>query len=69
MLAVAQRVNGCTYRMLAVAPMDRAFCPILLRPGYAVELAMDVASGGSGSAHPDASLATLHALVEDAFRP
>jgi hypothetical protein len=32
-------------------------------------LAMDVASGGSGSAHPDASLATLHALVEDAFRP
>ncbi|HEU0171367.1 MAG TPA: TetR/AcrR family transcriptional regulator [Acidimicrobiales bacterium] len=32
-------------------------------------LAMDVASGGSGSAHPDAALATLHALVEDAFRP
>jgi hypothetical protein len=37
MLAVAQRVNGCTYRMLAVAPIDHAFCPILLRPGYAVE--------------------------------
>ena len=32
-------------------------------------LAMDVASGVSGSAHPDASLATLHAIVEDAFRP
>jgi hypothetical protein len=33
MLAVAQRVNGSAYRMLAVAPMDRAFCPILLRSG------------------------------------
>lgn len=32
-------------------------------------LAMDVARGGSGPADPDDSLATLHALVEDAFRP
>ena len=28
MLAVAQRVNGCTYRMHVAAPMDRAFCSI-----------------------------------------
>jgi len=32
-------------------------------------LAMDVAGGGSGSADPGASLATLHVIVEDAFRP
>jgi AcrR family transcriptional regulator len=32
-------------------------------------LAIDVARGGSGSADPDASVATLHAIVEDAFRP
>ena len=32
-------------------------------------LAVDVAGGGSDSADPDGSLATLHAIVEGAFRP